>query len=174
MRHLEMLDERFGRPRVLGGQCVIAATLNEKREIVHLNKSHSLSFGERDGAMSGRVKAIGNLMAGAQFDAQASATILLDMWEKWVFLAALAWQYVPDARGYWRYLGGAGRHGSGAPLLSEARINRGDGLIAHHIRGRSIGGKPKSCAPTAAGIAIKSVAAETNPEYLQSRPESSG
>jgi 2-dehydropantoate 2-reductase len=90
MRHLEMLDERFGRPRVLGGQCVIAATLNEKHEIVHLNKSHSLSFGERDGAMSGRVQAIGNLMAGAQFDAHASATILLDMWEKWVFLAALA------------------------------------------------------------------------------------
>jgi len=90
MRHLETLDERFGRARVLGGQCVIAATLNEKHEIVHLNKSHSLSFGERDGTTSERVKAIDNLMAGARFDAHASATILLDMWEKWVFLAALA------------------------------------------------------------------------------------
>ena len=86
MRHLEILDERFGRARVLGGQCVIAATPNEKHEIVHLNKSHSLSFGERDGTMSGRVKAIEDL-PGARFDAHASATILLDMWEKWVFLA---------------------------------------------------------------------------------------
>jgi 2-dehydropantoate 2-reductase len=90
MRHLEILGERFGQSRVLGGECVIAATLNEKHEIVHLNESHSLSFGERDGTMSERVKAIGNLMAGARFDAHASATILLDMWEKWVFLATLA------------------------------------------------------------------------------------
>jgi 2-dehydropantoate 2-reductase len=90
MRHLEMLDERFGRSRVLGGQCVIAATLDEKHEIVHLNRSHSLSFGERDGTMSERVEAIANLMSGARFDAHPSATILLDMWEKWVFLATLA------------------------------------------------------------------------------------
>jgi 2-dehydropantoate 2-reductase len=90
MRHLEMLDERFGRDRVLGGQCVIAATLNDKHEIVHLNEAHSLSFGERDGSMSERVKAIGELMSGARFDARASGTILLDMWEKWMFLATLA------------------------------------------------------------------------------------
>jgi len=89
MRHLEMLDERFGRSRVLGGQCVIAATLDQ-HEIVHLNRSHSLSFGERDGTMSERVEAIANLMSGARFDANASATIALDMWEKWVFLATLA------------------------------------------------------------------------------------
>jgi 2-dehydropantoate 2-reductase len=90
MRHLEMLDARFGRAHVLGGQCVIAATLNDKHEIVHLNNEASLSFGERDGTMSDRVKAIGNLMAGARFDAHSSAAILLDMWEKWVFLATLA------------------------------------------------------------------------------------
>jgi 2-dehydropantoate 2-reductase len=90
MRHLDTLDGRFGKGRVLGGQCVIAATLNEQHEIVHLNKSHSLSFGERDGTMSQRVRAIADLMAGARFDAHASTTILLDMWEKWVFLATLA------------------------------------------------------------------------------------
>lgn len=90
MRHLEILDERFGRARVLGGQCAIAATINQEHEIVHLNRLHSLSFGERDGTMSERVKAIGNLMDGARFDAHASTTILLDMWEKWVFLATLA------------------------------------------------------------------------------------
>ncbi|MGC9945863.1 MAG: 2-dehydropantoate 2-reductase [Bryobacteraceae bacterium] len=90
MRHLETLDTRFGRARVLGGRCIIAATLNEKREIVHLNESHSLSFGERDGTMSARAGAIESLMAGARFEGHASATILQDMWEKWVFLATLA------------------------------------------------------------------------------------
>ena len=30
MRHLDVLDEKFGRERVLGGLCVIAVTLNEQ------------------------------------------------------------------------------------------------------------------------------------------------
>src|SRR4051812_15544118 len=30
MRHLDRLDEKFGRERVLGGLCAIAVTLNEK------------------------------------------------------------------------------------------------------------------------------------------------
>ena len=90
MRHLHVLDDRFGPDRVLGGKCVIAATLNDKREIVHLNDSHALSFGERDGSMSERVMAIARLMDGARFDHRASPHIVLEMWEKWVFLATLA------------------------------------------------------------------------------------
>ena len=57
MRHLAALDERFGQDRVLGGRCFIAATVNEKREIVHFNDGHAISFGERDGTMSDRVMA---------------------------------------------------------------------------------------------------------------------
>lgn len=90
MRHLEVLDDRFGPDRVLGGQCLIAATLNEQREIVHLNDAHAISFGERGGTMSERVTAIDWLMDGARFDHRASPNIVLEMWEKWVFLATLA------------------------------------------------------------------------------------
>src|SRR5580704_4003416 len=90
MRHLDILDDKFGPERVLGGECVIAATLNDKREIVHLNDSHAVSFGERDGSMSDRVMAIARLMDGARFDHRASPHIVLEMWEKWVFLATLA------------------------------------------------------------------------------------
>jgi 2-dehydropantoate 2-reductase len=90
MRHLDALDARFGRDRVLGGQCQIAVTLDENRAIVHLNDDHALSFGERDGALSDRIRAIAAEMAGAAFEAQPSEQILQDMWEKWVFLAALA------------------------------------------------------------------------------------
>ena len=32
LRHLDILDARFGPHRVLGGICLIAATLNERRE----------------------------------------------------------------------------------------------------------------------------------------------
>jgi 2-dehydropantoate 2-reductase len=90
MRHLEILDARFGPDLVLGGQCLIAATLNEKREIVHLNDAHAISFGERGGTVPDRVMAIDRWMDGARFDHRASPNIVLEMWEKWVFLATLA------------------------------------------------------------------------------------
>jgi 2-dehydropantoate 2-reductase len=90
MRHLNVLDDKFGPDAVVGGQCVIAATLDEKRAIVHLNDSHTVSFGERDGTMSDRVIAIERLMDGAGFEHRASPNIILEMWEKWVFLATLA------------------------------------------------------------------------------------
>jgi len=90
MRHLESLDKKFGRERVFGGLCAIAATLNEKREVVQLAPLQSLTFGERDGKLSDRVRAIADVMASGNFGAVASETIMQDMWEKWVFLASLA------------------------------------------------------------------------------------
>jgi 2-dehydropantoate 2-reductase len=88
--HLDVLDRKFGRERVLGGLCAIAVTLNEHREVVHLNPMQSLTFGERDGTMSDRVRAIAEVMASGKFGAVASEHIIQEMWEKWVFLASLA------------------------------------------------------------------------------------
>jgi 2-dehydropantoate 2-reductase len=90
MLHLDVLDAKFGRERVLGGLCAIAVTLNEHREVVHLNPMQSLTFGERDGTMSNRVRAIAEVMASGKFGAVASEHIIQEMWEKWVFLASLA------------------------------------------------------------------------------------
>lgn len=90
MRHLDILDQRFGSNAVLGGLCAIAVTLNEHREVVQLAPMQSLGFGERDGKISDRVRAIADAMSGGKFGAAASAQIIQDMWEKWVFLASLA------------------------------------------------------------------------------------
>jgi 2-dehydropantoate 2-reductase len=90
MRHLDVLEARFGRAPVLGGQCYIAATLDEDHAIVHLNNDHELSFGEREGGRSARIDAIAGEMAGVLFKARASEQIIQEMWEKWVFLATLA------------------------------------------------------------------------------------
>ena len=49
MRHLDVLDAIIGASQVLGGLCLIAVTLNEKREVVQLGPVQSLGFGERDG-----------------------------------------------------------------------------------------------------------------------------
>jgi 2-dehydropantoate 2-reductase len=90
MLHLDVLDRTFGRERVLGGLCAIAATLNENREVVQLQPMQALTFGERDGRVSERVRAIAEVIKSGNFNGTASETILQDMWEKWVFLASLA------------------------------------------------------------------------------------
>ena len=90
MSHLDALDQKFGRERVLGGLCAIAATLNEAREVVQLAPMQSLNFGERDGKMSDRIRAIAEVFNSGNFGATASEHIMQDMWEKWVFLASLA------------------------------------------------------------------------------------
>jgi 2-dehydropantoate 2-reductase len=89
MLHLDVLDRKFGRERVLGGLCAIAVTLNEKREVVQLQPMQSLSFGERDGRLSDRVRAIGEVFSSIN-GASASEHVMQDMWEKWVFLASIA------------------------------------------------------------------------------------
>ncbi len=90
MHHLDVLETQFGADRVLGGQCVAALTLDADGTVVHLNKLHSITFGERAGGTSARIEAITAQFSGAHFDAIASANILQSMWEKWTFLATLA------------------------------------------------------------------------------------
>jgi 2-dehydropantoate 2-reductase len=90
MRHLDVLSARFGDAAVLGSQCVISVTLDPEGRILHLNDTHMLSFGERDGTRSPRAEAIAAAMSGAKFDSRLSTAILQEMWEKWVLIATMA------------------------------------------------------------------------------------
>jgi 2-dehydropantoate 2-reductase len=90
MRHLDLLEARFGAGKVLGGQCLISTVLDADGRILHLNDTHMLSFGERDGSRSARAQAVASVLSGARFDARLSEDILQEMWEKWVFIAASA------------------------------------------------------------------------------------
>ena len=90
MKHLAALETRFGADAVLGGQCLISATLDASGRIHHLSDTHSLSFGERAGGSTARAQAIQEGLSGAGFDLSLSASILQEMWEKWIFIAAMA------------------------------------------------------------------------------------
>ena len=91
MRHLDALADRFGAKPLLGGQCVISATLGNDGAIVHLNELHALSFGELNGSRSRRTEMIGSALVGAAgFEARLSDEIRQEMWEKWVFIASAA------------------------------------------------------------------------------------
>ncbi|MBS0445590.1 MAG: 2-dehydropantoate 2-reductase [Proteobacteria bacterium] len=90
MQHLDVLSARFGAERVLGGLCLISATLDDAGRVLHLNDLHELTFGERDGTRSARVAAIEAACAPARMTARASDAIVQEMWEKWVFIASAA------------------------------------------------------------------------------------
>lgn len=88
--HYERLDERFGRAQVMGGTCQINAMLRKDGVVVHGDPLQRLLFGERDGAKSARAQAFADVLAKSTIDAKLSEDIEQDLWEKIVFLSALA------------------------------------------------------------------------------------
>jgi 2-dehydropantoate 2-reductase len=90
MRHLDVLRERFGDGNVLGGECIIAVTLDDDGRVVQLAPMADLTFGELDGKRTERVLRIAHTLANDAFETRCSETIVADMWDKWVFLATSA------------------------------------------------------------------------------------
>ncbi len=90
MRHFDELQSRFGEEKVIGGFCIIAATMDPEGKILHLNDMHTIKYGEFDGPMSERINAIDKMFDPTNCNSKASETIVADMWEKWVMISSLA------------------------------------------------------------------------------------
>lgn len=91
MRHLDLLAERFGAERVLGGLTMIGASLGPQGEVQQgMIAPHDVAFGEVGGGATPRVEAIARWFEGANFVSRASERIVSDMWEKWVALSTNA------------------------------------------------------------------------------------
>lgn len=90
LRHLELLDARFGARHVLGGLCSIAVVRSHNGDVDHLGSVHLLRFGERDGSMSPRVTALETELQDVNLNVKASRNIIPSLWEKWALLAGLA------------------------------------------------------------------------------------
>jgi len=90
MAHLQALDARFGRDRVLGGVAYIAATLTADGEVRHLNDFHRIVFGPRAASQKAACAAFAAALAGVKFDWKQLDDIEQAMWDKWVLLATLA------------------------------------------------------------------------------------
>ena len=89
MRHIDILEERFGKKATCGGVCKVAATIDSAGRIVQLAQFQELAYGERDGSVSRRMQQLDAFMQGAGFEARLSASIGYEMWEKWTLLATL-------------------------------------------------------------------------------------
>ena len=90
LRHLDVLDARFGARRVLGGLARISSTLDADGRIHQLGTFNALAFGSRSRDSETKIDAIAEALRVPGFDAHLSADILHEMWEKWVFIAAAA------------------------------------------------------------------------------------
>lgn len=88
--HLDTLDARFGRERVLGGVAHLAVTLAPSGEIRHLNRIHRLIIGSRCSTCPRQFPSLAELLYAASIDFSISKNIEQDMWDKFLFLTTLA------------------------------------------------------------------------------------
>ena len=89
--HIDVLNQRFGQHRVLGGTAKIQATLTPDGAIRQFNDWRTLTFGEQSGEMTERVRTLADLFAAAKgVEAFAVTDIVQRMWEKLVHLSTAA------------------------------------------------------------------------------------
>lgn len=88
--HFDRLDARFGRERVMGGTCQINVMLRGDGTVFHADPLQRILFGERDKSASARAQAFADALEPTKIDWKLSPDIEQDLWEKVVFLCALA------------------------------------------------------------------------------------
>jgi 2-dehydropantoate 2-reductase len=89
MRHIDTLAHRFGPAAVLGGVCMVSTELDQQGRIVQFNEMQSLTYGERDGQLTPRIRQLDETFRGAGFETELSANIMQAMWQKWVGISTL-------------------------------------------------------------------------------------
>ena len=90
MRHMDVLDDTFGSERILGGLARISTTLDAQGRIHQMGDFCTLVFGGRGAGSGDRVAQVGTALHAPGFTSISSPSIMRDMWEKWVFIAAAA------------------------------------------------------------------------------------
>jgi 2-dehydropantoate 2-reductase len=90
MSHLDALDARFGRARVLGGVAYISSTLSPQGEIRHFSDFQRVVFGARDASQNAACDVLAAALAPVSFDWKKLDDVVQAMWDKWVMLASLA------------------------------------------------------------------------------------
>jgi len=84
----EKLEARVGADRILYGVVHVLSTIKAPGVIAQTGGPRTLRFGERDGRRSLRTTRILEVMKQAGIHADVSSKILIDLWEKFVFICA--------------------------------------------------------------------------------------
>lgn len=89
----DALDARFGRARVLGGSCHLAAALEPDGAIRRFAELHRIVYGAREGNREGareQLKVLHGFFTRTPVPAVLSTQIMQEVWEKYVMLCAVA------------------------------------------------------------------------------------
>jgi 2-dehydropantoate 2-reductase len=86
----ELIAGGVPRSNVLGGLARVSAVRSAPGVVARLSAFQSMVVGELGGGLSDRTTAIAAAFLGAGIDARASAAIDVELWQKYVFITALA------------------------------------------------------------------------------------
>lgn len=89
MRHIETLQQRFGRDAVIGGMCKINATLGDRGEVIRMTPLHQLYYGALDGNNDARLQRVDAALRDSEVDTRFCDNIMDELWEKWLLLSTL-------------------------------------------------------------------------------------
>jgi 2-dehydropantoate 2-reductase len=91
MRHLDILDARFGAGKVAGGLARVGVAMNEQGFILHTSPFATISFGERDGKPARpHLVELDAAIKKSGVDGGLNRNIVQDLWDKWIMLCTLA------------------------------------------------------------------------------------
>ncbi|MFD1332996.1 2-dehydropantoate 2-reductase [Methylopila musalis] len=90
VRHLDVLDARFGAERVLGGSVHIMVTMAADGTIRHLNKLQRFVMGARSEPQREAAARLHAALEPGGFKPELSPDVMQDMWEKFTMLATFA------------------------------------------------------------------------------------
>jgi 2-dehydropantoate 2-reductase len=90
LSHIQTLDAKFGKNRVMGGVAQIAATISSTGAVKQLTDLGTLTVGHRSTAHEKLARDFFALCEKASFDKLYSENIEQSLWDKWVYLSTLA------------------------------------------------------------------------------------
>lgn len=86
----ELIAGGVPRHKVLGGLARVSAVRTDPGVVERRSGFQSMVVGELTGGLSGRASAIAQMFADARIDARASGSMEIELWQKFVFITAMA------------------------------------------------------------------------------------
>jgi 2-dehydropantoate 2-reductase len=91
MRHIDVLAEKFGADKVVGGLARVGVAMSTEGTILHTSPFAAISFGERDGKQArASLMELDAAIRKSGIDGGVNPNIVQDLWDKWIMLCSLA------------------------------------------------------------------------------------
>ena len=89
LRHIDVLQARFGRERVMGGSVRIVADMDAEGRIHQMTELDEFIFGELGGGITERAERLRELFAVPGYTLTLADTMLAALWRKWWILTTM-------------------------------------------------------------------------------------